>query len=77
MFGIEFLPQEINEDTERLIAMLEGGRENLGQEVDFVLIPTNPRNKASVSSLLGAYVLRERFKIYAAICAYNQRSRAR
>ncbi len=61
MFGIEFLPQEINEDTERLIAMLEGGRENLGQEVDFVLIPTNPRNKASVSSLLGAYVLRERF----------------
>lgn len=61
MFGIEFLPQEINEDTERLIAMLEGGRENLGREVDFVLIPTNPRNKASVSSLLGAYVLRERF----------------
>lgn len=61
MFGIEFLPQEICEDMECLKAMIQGARENLGQEVDFVLIPSNPINKASISSLLGAYMLRERF----------------
>ena len=63
MFGIEFLPQAISEDMECLKAMIQGARENLGQEVDFVLIPTNPVNKASISSLLGAYALRERFSM--------------
>ena len=63
MFGIEFLPQEICEDMECLKAMIQGARENLGQEVDFVLIPSNPINKASISSLLGAYMLRERFSM--------------
>lgn len=63
MFGIEFLPQAISEDMECLKAMIQGARENLGQEVDFVLIPSNPVNKASISSLLGAYALRERFSM--------------
>lgn len=63
MFGIEFLPQAISEDMECLKAMIQGARENLGREVDFVLIPSNPINKASVSSLLGAYMLRERFSM--------------
>ncbi|WP_295739120.1 methylenetetrahydrofolate reductase [uncultured Helicobacter sp.] len=63
MFGIEFLPQAISEDMECLKAMIQGARENLGQEVDFVLIPSNPINKASISSLLGAYALRERFSM--------------
>ncbi|BDB65411.1 hypothetical protein T36_1888 [Helicobacter cinaedi] len=63
MFGIEFLPQAISEDMECLKAMIQGARENLGQEVDFVLIPSNPINKVSISSLLGAYMLRERFSM--------------
>lgn len=63
MFGIEFLPQAISEDMECLKAMIQGARENLGQKVDFVLIPSNPINKASISSLLGAYALRERFSM--------------
>lgn len=61
MFGIEFLPQEMSKDIKQLGAMIQGAREHLGQEVDFVLIPTNPIYQASVSSLLGAYALRERF----------------
>lgn len=61
MFGIEFLPQTISEDMKCLMTMMQGAKKKLGQEVEFVLIPTNPRNQASVSSLLGAYALRERF----------------
>lgn len=59
MFGIEFLPQNPHADTRQLLAMINGARAYLNQKVDYVLIPANPRNKASVNALLGAYAMRK------------------
>lgn len=59
MFGIEFLPQNPHADTRQLLAMINGARTYLNQKVDYVLIPANPRNKASVNALLGAYAMRK------------------
>lgn len=59
MFGIEFLPEHLQRDSILLETMIEGAKHFLQKRVDFVLIPANPRHKASVDSLLSAYLLRE------------------
>ncbi len=62
MFGIEFLPQSLDKDINQLDAMIKGAKQYLNQEVDFVLIPANPRKCASVDSLLAASLLRQKIK---------------
>lgn len=62
MFGIEFLPQSIDEDIKQLNRMIKGSKEYLKQDVDFVLIPANPRKCASIDSLLAASLLRQKMK---------------
>lgn len=58
MFGFEFVPLDLQHDKESLRAMIESARVHLGMQVDYVLIPSNPRGKVRVDSLLGAYALR-------------------
>lgn len=57
MFGFEFVPMDLRHDRESLRIMIENARVHLGMQVDYVLIPSNPRGKVRVDSLLGAYAL--------------------
>ncbi|CUU40711.1 MULTISPECIES: hypothetical protein [Helicobacter] len=57
MFGIEFLPQDFKGDSSVLRAMCEGARKYLGQRVEYVILPLNPRKKPSVNALVGAQML--------------------
>lgn len=58
MFGFEFVPMDLQHDKENLSVMIESARVHLGVQVDYILIPSNPRGKVRVDSLLGAYALR-------------------
>ena len=62
MFGIEFLPQDSKSDVAVLQAMCEGAKTYLQQQVNFVLLPSNPRKRASVNALLSASILSTSFK---------------
>lgn len=59
MFGIEFLPQEMESDKLKLQAMIEGSKAYLCKTVDFVIIPVNPRKCVSADTLLVASILRK------------------
>lgn len=59
MFGIEFLPRSLHEDKITIQLMREGALAYLKKQVDFILIPTNPRQVPSVDSLLASYALKQ------------------